>query len=120
MRPRGGDSSAPSTPPDPHGAIECHSVLGRLLRLRTLTITEEYDRGDKFEHYKRLASLRKYVLVSHRERRVEVWTRADDDAWQCSAAGDGAAAHFASVRAKLDVRELYSAAAEPRWGAPAS
>ncbi len=26
----------------------------------------------------------------------------------------GAAAHFASIRARLDVRELYSAAAEPR------
>jgi hypothetical protein len=34
--------------------------------------TEEHDRGDKFEHYKHIPSLREYVLVSHRERSVEV------------------------------------------------
>ena len=39
--------------------------------------TEEYDAGDKFEHYKTLPSLRQYVLVSHRERSLEVWTLAD-------------------------------------------
>jgi Uma2 family endonuclease len=76
--------------------------------------TEEYDRGDKFEHYKRLASLREYVLVSHRDHRVEVWTRAGGDGWKCSAAGDGEAAHVASIGAKLDVRELYNAATEPQ------
>ena len=30
--------------------------------------TEEYDSGDKFEHYKTFPTLREYVLVSHRER----------------------------------------------------
>src|SRR5215210_2036566 len=34
--------------------------------------TEDYDSGDKFEHYKTFPSLREYVLVSHRERSVEV------------------------------------------------
>jgi Uma2 family endonuclease len=33
--------------------------------------TEEYDSGDKFEHYKTFPSLREYVLVSHRERSVK-------------------------------------------------
>ena len=34
--------------------------------------TEEYDRGDKFEHYKRIPSLQQYVLVSCRDREIEV------------------------------------------------
>ena len=29
--------------------------------------TEEYDRGEKFEHYKAIPSLCEYVVVSHRE-----------------------------------------------------
>jgi Uma2 family endonuclease len=76
--------------------------------------TEEYDRGDKFEHYKRLTSLREYVLVSPRERSVEVWTRGADDTWVCSVSRDGEIARLDAIHAKLDVRELYDAAAEPK------
>ena len=73
--------------------------------------TEEYDTGDKFTHYKTLPSLRQYVLVSHRERSVEVWTR-DGDVWRSVIAREGAVAEL-SIGARLDVRELYAAAAEP-------
>jgi len=41
--------------------------------------TEAYDRGDKWAAYRRLASLREYVLVSQVLPRVEVYRRADDD-----------------------------------------
>jgi Uma2 family endonuclease len=78
------------------------------------TSTEEYDRGEKFEHYKRLPSLREYVLVSHRERRIEVWKRSDLDGWTLRTAGDGEEVALASIGATLEVRELYDAAAEPR------
>lgn len=74
---------------------------------------EEYDRGDKFEHYKSLLSLRQYVLVSHRDRCVEVWTRGDDGGWMSAIAREGDVAPLASIQARLDVRELYEAATEP-------
>lgn len=38
--------------------------------------TEKYDRGEKLEHCKRIASLKEVVLVSHRERLIEVWRAA--------------------------------------------
>ena len=75
--------------------------------------TERYDRGAKFEHYKKLPSLQQYVLVSHRERCVEVWTRGAGDTWACQVAREGDVAELASVAARIDVRELYDAAAEP-------
>jgi Uma2 family endonuclease len=75
--------------------------------------TEEYDTGDKFEHYKSLRSLEQYVLVSHRERRVEVWTRTPEIGWTVAVAGEGDIATLASIHARIDVRELYAAAAEP-------
>ncbi|WP_437279071.1 Uma2 family endonuclease [Sorangium sp. So ce375] len=75
--------------------------------------TEEYDRGDKLEHYKSLASLRQYVLVSHRERSVEVWTRDADGGFTPVIAREGDVALLASIGARIDVRELYEAAAEP-------
>jgi Uma2 family endonuclease len=43
--------------------------------------TERYDREEKFAHYRRIASLRGYVLVSQAERRVEVLLRNADDSW---------------------------------------
>ena len=75
--------------------------------------TEEYDRGDKFEHYKSLHSLRQYILVSHRDRRIEVWSRADDGSWKSSQASEGGVAQLGSIDARLDVRDLYEAATPP-------
>ena len=37
--------------------------------------TERDDRGDKWAHYQRIASLREYVLVSQGSRRIEVYSR---------------------------------------------
>jgi Uma2 family endonuclease len=71
--------------------------------------TEEYDRGEKFEHYKRMASLRQYVLVAQDRREVEVWTREADDAWSRRVFGEGDAAALESVGASLDVSSLYEA-----------
>jgi Uma2 family endonuclease len=75
--------------------------------------TEDYDRGEKFAHYKRIPALRQYVLVSHDRRCVEVWTRVADDTWTSICSHEGDVADLASVGARLDVRELYDAAAEP-------
>lgn len=74
--------------------------------------TEEYDRGDKFEHYKSIESLRQYVLVSYSAHSVEVWTRGPQRDWSRAVAGDGDAAQLTAIRAGLDVRELYAAVAE--------
>jgi Uma2 family endonuclease len=74
--------------------------------------TEEYDRGDKFEHYKSVRSLRQVLLVSQRDRSVEVWTRGDEGSWSRVLAGEGDVAEL-STGARLDVREIYAAAAEP-------
>ncbi|WP_438026546.1 hypothetical protein [Sorangium sp. So ce233] len=57
--------------------------------------------------------MRQYVLVSHRERSVEVWTRDADGGWTSVTAREDDVAHLASLGAQLDVRELYEAAAEP-------
>lgn len=73
--------------------------------------TEEYDSGDKFEHYKSFPSLREYVLVSHRERSVEIRSRGEEG-WRTTVFQEGEIAEL-SIGARLDVRELYAAAAEP-------
>jgi Uma2 family endonuclease len=73
--------------------------------------TEEYDRSEKLEHYRRIPALRQVVLVSHDERRLEVWTRGDGDAWTRAAARDGDVVDLGAIGARLDVREVYEASA---------
>src|SRR3954467_4955465 len=64
--------------------------------------TEEYDAGDKFEHYKTLPSLRQYVLVSHREPSLDVWTLGDNSEWRRDAVREGETAQLA-IGARLNV-----------------
>lgn len=40
--------------------------------------TERYDRGENFAHYRRIASLREYVLVAQDRARVEHYARRDE------------------------------------------
>jgi Uma2 family endonuclease len=39
--------------------------------------TEAYDRGDKFAYYKKLPSLREYLLVAQERTLIEHWRRSD-------------------------------------------
>ena len=75
--------------------------------------SETYDRGAKFDHYKQIPTLRQYVLVSHRERLIEVWTRNQSD-WILARYTENEVADLPTIGSKLSVRELYEAAAEPR------
>ncbi len=43
--------------------------------------TADYDRGRKFTHYRRLASLREYVLISQDRPLVEHYVRQGRDQW---------------------------------------
>jgi Uma2 family endonuclease len=51
--------------------------------------TEQYDRGQKWEGYQRLASLTDYVLVSQTEPRIEHFRRGEPGVWIYRAAGSG-------------------------------
>jgi Uma2 family endonuclease len=74
--------------------------------------TERYDRGEKLEQYKRIASLEAIVIVSHLSRRIEVWTRLDAG-WQVALAVAGERAQVTPVGCTLEVDAIYAAAEEP-------
>jgi Uma2 family endonuclease len=69
---------------------------------------EAYDRGEKFAHYRRLPSLREYVLVSQREARLEAYYKNADGAWVLDEAGPGQALTLRSLPdVRLDVDGIY-------------
>jgi Uma2 family endonuclease len=69
------------------------------------TSTEDYDRGEKFERYKSIPSLRDYVLVSQDKKSVEVFSR--ERGWQAVVAGPGDDVLVPSVGVKLAVHDVY-------------
>lgn len=73
--------------------------------------TEGYDRGEKFRHYQRLASLRDYVLVSQHERLIEVYSRREDGAWLYVAAGEGESLRLAALDGDIAIDRVYEGVA---------
>ena len=69
--------------------------------------TEKYDRNDKWAHYRRIPSLRDYLLVSQHERRVEHYHRNDDGTWTLRDVGEGGEVHLASIGCALAVDAIY-------------
>jgi Uma2 family endonuclease len=69
--------------------------------------TEAFDRGDKFRRYRRLASLREYVLVSQREPYIEVHRRNDAGEWVLHEAAAGQKLALMSLDVALDVDAIY-------------
>lgn len=70
--------------------------------------TEAYDRGAKAAHYRRIASLREYVLVSQGEPLIEVYRRTDGGRWELLEARPGDAVELAALGVRLDVSTLYT------------
>src|SRR3954468_17592737 len=69
--------------------------------------SEDYDTGAKLEYYQTIASLRDYVIVSHRERRVTVHSRRPDGGWQTLIATIGGDAPVTSLGVHLKVDDVY-------------
>lgn len=78
-------------------------VLGEVLS----SSTEAYDRGDKAAHYRRIASLREYLLVSQNRVRVEHFVRQDDK-WVLSELDSvDDVLHLPSIDCHISLRDIY-------------
>ena len=70
--------------------------------------TEAYDRGKKFESYRKLASLREYLLVSQDAPLVECFTREDGDRWVLTTArGLDASLRIPALDLDLPLAEVF-------------
>jgi Uma2 family endonuclease len=70
--------------------------------------TEAYDRGEKFEMYRRIESFEEYVLVAQDAPRVEVFRRQRDGTWLfSSASGLKSSIAIRSIKIKVPLAEIY-------------
>jgi Uma2 family endonuclease len=107
----------------PDGAVICGSLVHHepspkatalnpmILVEVTSDSSEEYDYGDKLEYYRSIPTLRDYVLVSHRERRITVHSRDTRGEWSTRVAISGGRVAVESLATELNVDEVYRASA---------
>ena len=69
--------------------------------------TEKHDREAKYAHYRRIPSLRAYVLVSQDERLVEVFTRNADESWTLRDLREGTA-RLDDIACALELEAIYA------------
>jgi Uma2 family endonuclease len=70
--------------------------------------TENYDRGEKFEHYRKIGSLTEYVLVAQDKYHVEHYVRQPDNQWLLSETDDlQDTLHLPSINCHLALTDIY-------------
>ena len=106
------DGSVICAPLEQHGPSPRATALNPVILVEvTSDSSEEYDTGDKVDFYRTIPSLREYVIVSHRERRVTVHARGSDGAWSARVAVTGGRALVPSLGLQLEVDQVYRASA---------
>jgi Uma2 family endonuclease len=88
-------------------ADDDHAVVNPTVIVEVMSDSSaDSDRTNKFAAYRRLGSLREYVLVSQRERRIEVYRR-DGRRWVLDEYGPGERLTLESINVELVVDEVY-------------
>jgi Uma2 family endonuclease len=91
-----------SAPDDPNAVIN-----PTLLVEVPSDTTEAYDRGAKAAHYRRIPSLKEYVLVAQDEERIDVYRRSQRGSWKPFEARSGAHLELDSLGIQLNVDAVY-------------
>ncbi len=94
--------------PESVSAIDPNAITNPTVIVEVLSpSTEASDRGDKWRHYQRLASLCEYVLVSQGDPYVEVFRR-EGDVWVLRTFVAGQMIELASLGKRVSVDAIYS------------
>jgi Uma2 family endonuclease len=89
---------------DPHDSRGQTVVNPRVLVEVLSPSTEDYDRGEKLGHYKRIPSLAEVMLAAHDRREVEIVRREPDGTWSREIARQGDVAHLRSIELPASCR----------------
>ena len=69
--------------------------------------TAEFDRGDKFASYQRLASLREYLILDNRRPLATLYRKSGTGDWIVTTVSAGATLSLASIGLDLPIEQIY-------------
>jgi Uma2 family endonuclease len=76
--------------------------------------TAAFDRGEKFAHYRGIASLAEYVLIELDSRRVDVYRKGADGLWVLHPFAAGESVHCRSVELTVSAELLFAEVDDPQ------
>jgi Uma2 family endonuclease len=102
------DGSVICGPFEQHAASPNATALNPLILLEvTSDSSEEYDHTTKLNCYRMIPTLRDYVIISHRERRIIVHHRTAEGIWTSVVAITGGQVRIHSLDCDLSVAQVY-------------
>ncbi|MGL4611787.1 MAG: Uma2 family endonuclease [Trueperaceae bacterium] len=69
--------------------------------------TEDIDRGEKLQNYRKLPTLQAYILVSQKKRYVEVYRRMNDNTWLYETLEDTGSLELPCLNHFISLDEIY-------------
>ena len=70
--------------------------------------TSDVDRGEKLHHYRKIPTLKAYVLVSQNQKLVEVYRRLEDQTWRYEVLEGTGELELPCLGLKLNLEEIYA------------
>jgi Uma2 family endonuclease len=87
---------------------DAQAIVNPLVVVEVLSdSTAESDRGDKFAAYRRLRSVREYIIVSQEERRIDAYRR-EGRRWGLDEHGPGESLRLESLGIDVKVDDAYA------------
>jgi Uma2 family endonuclease len=84
-----------------------HTATNPTLLVEVLTpSTEDYDRGEKLENYKQIASLHSLLLIASEKREVTLWRRGPNS-WESECVRDRGSVSLTGLGCELPLDEVY-------------
>jgi Uma2 family endonuclease len=71
------------------------------------TSTEDVDRGEKWQNYRKIPSLQAYVLVSQKQKYVEVYRRMTDGSWRYEFLENDGSLELPCINTSITLNEIY-------------
>ncbi len=69
--------------------------------------TADFDKGDKFEAYKRLSSLSEYLILDNRRAQATLFQKGEDGVWRYLTIYEGAEVPLESVGLRMPLAQIY-------------
>lgn len=70
--------------------------------------TEKYDRGQKFSFYREIPSLKEYILVSSKTKKIEKFKRLEDGNYLYMESNENQPFPLDSINANLNLEDVYN------------
>lgn len=88
--------------------VDANAMINPVVLVEVLSDgTESFDRGEKFAHYRRIPTLRDYVMVSQHKALIEVYSRDGDDLWTLREAGAGQSVALVALPGVVEIDRVY-------------